>query len=239
MEKTGRVFVVGDIHGNPSLTSSKNWPESKELGPQDVIIFLGDFGLFWKEPMSKQEFNWLKWLTEKSFQVCFIDGNHENFNLLEQLPQEKAFDGNVGVYRLPEGKIYHLKRGEIYYINNKKILTIGGALSIDKMYRTVGRSWWPQELLSKGEENNTLDNLDDIGWEVDYVLTHTCPSYIIPEFLDGMYMPKYNDPVSRFLEFIDNRLEFKEWHFGHMHTDRIYDNGDFYCCHYYKIGELK
>ena len=240
-----RIFVVGDIHGNPKIISNSKWVEGKELTENDIVIFLGDFGLFWDNPPTKEEEYWLQWLAKKPYQVAFIDGNHENFDLIQQLPEVEKFGGKVGVYKTKEGEIYHLKRGEVYTINNKKILTIGGALSIDKMYRSEGFSWWPQEYLSYKEENNTFDNLDKHNWKVDYVLTHTCPYDIIEHFLDNPSSQKFDDKVSKFLLEIDNRLEFDEWHFGHFHNDRIYerqyDDGknDKYYCHYTKIQELK
>jgi hypothetical protein len=79
-----------------------------------------------------------------------------------------------------------------------------------------------------------------VNWKVDYVLTHTCPSRVIPEFFKentqdvfGLTQ-KIEDPVSKFFDFLDNRLEFKEWHFGHLHKDQKYidENNDIYYCHY-------
>jgi len=240
-----RVFLVGDIHGDPRLLSQRKWKERRQLNltPEDIIIFLGDFGLFWKEPMSKEEFNHLTWLAEFPAQVCFIDGNHENFNLINQLPQEEKFGGEVGVYRLPQGKIYHLKRGNIYRLHGKNFFVAGGALSIDKKYRVNGKTWWPGEYWSEQEETNALNNLDSIDWKVDYVLSHTCPSWLVTEFIGQDFdFGKIEDKVARFLEFIDDRIEFKEWHFGHFHTDKKYTHPitqEVYWCHYETIHLLK
>ncbi len=233
-----RIFTVGDIHGRPNIVSSGNWPEGKELTKEDVVIFLGDFGLYWNSPSDNEETYWLNWLAAKPYTVAFIDGNHENFDVIEALPIKSKWGGKVNINTRAQGDIIRLRRGEVYDINGFKIFTAGGALSIDKMYRTEGISWWPQETWTKDEEENALDNLDLHDWKVDYVLAHTCPDSIIPAFLDNPNSPKFNDPVARFLEFIDNRLEYKKWMFGHMHNDRAFNNGDFYQCHWKVIHEL-
>jgi len=236
----GRIFTVGDIHGNPKIISNSNWSEAKDLTEDDIVIFLGDFGMYWNNVPSDEEKYWLDWLAAKPFTVAFIDGNHENFDIIEKLPLEDKWDGIVNVDNRKQGNIYRLRRGEIYNIHGKSILTIGGALSIDKHYRTEGISWWAGEQLTKADEENTLNNLDTIKWKVDYVLTHTCPSSIIHEFLDGPNSPKFNDPASTFLEFIDERLEYNKWLFGHFHTDRLYEwEGDVYQCLYNTITEIK
>lgn len=235
----GKIFVVGDIHGNPNIVSSGNWPEAKELTEDDVVIFLGDFGLYWSDPPDKEEKYWLNWLSTKRYTVAFLDGNHENFNLINALPVSEKWGGKVQIDHRFGGDIIRLKRGEVYEINGQKILTIGGALSIDKHLRTEGHSWWSGEQHSPEDESNTLDNLDAVSWKVDHILTHTCPDDVIYAFLDNPNSEKFRDPVSRFLQFIDNRLEYKLWSFGHFHNDRVFERaGDSYQCHYKIIREL-
>jgi len=236
-----KIALVGDIHGDPRIVSSKKWTDSKDFTKDDLVIFLGDFGLFWNTPMSKEEKYYLDWLSEKPFQVAFVDGNHENFDLIEKLPTRIKWGGEVGFYEASAGRIYHLKRGYVYNMGDKKFFVMGGALSIDKHMRSQGMSWWSQEAHTKEEETRAMDNLEWEDWEVDYVLTHTCPDSVIPAFIDGTFgYQKIRDPNSRFFEFIANRLNFKEWHFGHFHNDRTFTDpeGDTYFCHYNKIHIL-
>jgi len=239
-----KIALAGDAHGNPKMVSSKSWPEGKEYGPKDLVIFLGDFGLFWSNPPSKEETYWLEWLAEKEYTVAFVDGNHENFDVIDAFPEEEKWEGNVGVYETKLGPIYHLKRGEVYQFDpdsDEKFLAIPKALSIDKAYRTEGRSWWSGESLSAAQETNTLDNLDLCDWKVKTVLTHTIPDSVVLAFVDNPNSPKFHDPVAKFLEFIANKLEFEEWHFGHFHNDRAFTDaaGDTYSCHYTKVHGLQ
>ncbi|WP_260504042.1 hypothetical protein [Paenibacillus illinoisensis] len=60
----------------------------------DYVIIVGDFGLIWDG--SNEDRYWLKWLDKtKSFTTLFLDGNHENFDLLEQYPVENWNGGKV------------------------------------------------------------------------------------------------------------------------------------------------
>ena len=80
------IFVTGDIHGNPVRLSTDNFYEQKEFSgikEDNTVIVLGDFGLVWNHNgESSNEKWWLDWLEEKPFTVCFVDGNHENFDRL-------------------------------------------------------------------------------------------------------------------------------------------------------------
>jgi len=207
------IYVYGDTHGGHDSHTIFNAP----FTDKDVLVILGDFGYLWDN--SDNERTKLKRLIKRlPCTLAFLDGNHENHHLLAKLPREEKWGNSVGNYL----GCYHLLRGNIYNIQNNKVLVIGGAASSDKLHRIVGKSWWPEELLSVGEINHTLDNKD---LEVDFVLTHTAPENIIQRM---NYRP--NDPVSQFLTHIQEIATFKEWHFGHMHEDRqILDK---YFCHY-------
>ena len=219
-----RLFVCGDTHipNDIKKLSTKNWLTQKELTKDDVLVQLGDFGGIWYPLLTnpEQEY-WLEWLAEKNFTTAVVLGNHENYDVIETLPWTTKWGNDVQVLVYPGGDIYFLKRGATYNINGKKILAIGGALSIDKHHRSEGISWWRQESINSTEINNCFQDLDKNGYEVDYVLTHTCPARIVMEFIHSTYWNygKIKDPTAEFLDEIDNLVTFKEWHFGHMHMD--------------------
>ena len=239
MEKRmGRVFVVGDTHGMPRDTkklNTKNFPEQKELTKEDVVIQLGDFAWIWYAlGKNKEQEYWLDWLANKNYTLAVVLGNHENYDIIDTLPWTTKWDNAVQYYEIENGnKIYFFKRGAIYNINDKKILTIGGAHSIDIADRLPGLTWWRQEDINNKEIQYALDEIEN-DRKVDYVLTHTCPKRIAHHFVHGYdYTEKINCPTAKFLDEIDNLMEFKEWHFGHFHTDyELNDYGDIYRCHY-------
>jgi len=209
------IYITGDTHGEIGFTrfSSKNWKEGKTLSKKDYLIITGDFGLLWKAGIDKSQEYWTKWFDEKPWTTLFIDGNHENHNMLNDLPQIEKFNNTVGKV---SDSIFHLKRGNIYTIENKSFFAFGGALSIDKHLRTNQVTWWPEELPSYSEYEKGLSSLESVDWNVDCVITHTTPSEYVR--LLGLAMTK-GDTVSEYLSLIYSKLSFKNWYCGHFHID--------------------
>lgn len=239
-----KIFVIGDMHGGQAGDTDKLKGFGKDLTKNDVLINLGDFGFIWyhdKHPKRKQDDAYLKWLSSQKYTFAFVDGNHENFDLIEQSPIIEKWNGKVNeVYP----GIYRLRRGEVYTINGKKIFVLGGAMSNPNQkegnYSGRGRNkklklqkvWWEKEIPSKEEFSYALDNLKKHNNKVDYVLTHTCSTETIKDIFHKTGRVDYNrltDPVSIFLDKLN--IEYKSWHFGHHHQD--VDLGDRFC-HYKK-----
>ena len=83
------ILITGDIHGShdiSKLDNTKN-PIFKKLTKEDYLIICGDFGLVWYNDMA--DTLWRTWLDEKPFTTLFVDGNHENFDLLYEFPEEE------------------------------------------------------------------------------------------------------------------------------------------------------
>ena len=218
------VYVTGDKHGHLGMPVLVKRRRRKSLGEGDKLIIAGDFGLVWRRPPGVQEQHWLRWLDEQKWETLFVDGNHENFELLNRMPEEQRYGGLVG--RVGE-KIFHLKRGTIYEIEEKSILTMGGALSVDKNSRTPYVAWWPEEIPSYADLSNCLDSIHKWGGEVDYVITHTCPREVALH-LEGVYgFGKLDDPTGKILSHIASAVKFKRWFFGHWHIEKTY--GKFQC----------
>jgi len=224
-----KVYVCGDTHGSHDVTklTMDRWPEQKELTSEDLLIVLGDFGFIWKAEEDKEELYWMKWLLNKPYQVAFVDGNHEGFQRLNSYPVSEKWGGKVHIVKtVKEKSIHHLMRGEIFTFGDSTVLTLGGAESVDKVYRKEHISWWKEEDISQGEVNNAIDNLAKVDYYVDFVLTHTCPTSILIQF-HNLY--KMNDKNSVILERIRELVTFKSWEFGHMHQDRKVQG---FRCHY-------
>ena len=167
------IFVTGDTHLPIDIQklSTKRFPAQKELTKSDYVIICGDFGGVWDS--SNEERYWIDWLKKKSFTTLFVDGNHENFDMLLKLPTEIFCGGTV--HKVDEG-IYHLIRGEAYNIDGKSIFVFGGAESHDKKWRTEGKNWWKEELPSSQEYKNALITLEKYDHTFDLILTHSAPT---------------------------------------------------------------
>lgn len=134
--------------------------------------------------------------------------------------------------------IRHLKRGRTYNIDGKKILTIGGADSVDKFRRQEGLNWWKEETI-------TDEDIKQIDVDYyDYVLTHTCPISIFEKYkidlctLGNIIDDK--DPQFKIsnnkLEQVKNFIDFGHWYFGHHHIDKELD--DKFTCLFNTFEEL-
>lgn len=135
----------------------------------------GDFGFVWDG--SAAERKRLDWLRKRPYTVLFLDGSHENYDLLAQYPETELFGGRV---QSLGGNVYHVCRGSVLELEGKTYLCFGGAESQDKDDREPGVNWWKQEMPSDEEYDTCRRNLEKVDYKVDYVLTHDAPS----RFLD-------------------------------------------------------
>lgn len=220
------IYLTGDTHGEidiHKLSANKNVGQVlKNCTKDDYLIICGDFGLVWDG--SKEEKWWQKWLNDKPYTTLFVDGNHENTDLLSKYPIE---EWNGGKVQFIQPSVIHLMRGQMYTIDNKKIFTMGGGTSIDRWRRKEGVSWWPQEIPSDDELKEGIDNLDKNNWKVDYIVTHEAPNSI-HDLAIGPYSEKKHDKLTCYLESLLQDLQFDKWYFGHYHrTDTFGDKSQF------------
>jgi len=213
------IYLTGDIHGSLDIQKLNTalFQQQKELTKNDYLIILGDFGLTWDESDDRKY--WLKWLNDKNFTTLFIDGNHENFDLLYKYPAVDFLGGKTHQVR---ESIYHLMRGEIFTIEGIKFFTFGGGVSIDRAYRIEFKSWWSQEIPNYTEIENGFINLEKHNNTVDYVLTHAAPSDISLEVVESHHCE--TDQVTRILDEFEKVVKYKRWFFGHHHIDKNVDD---------------
>ena len=137
------VYLTGDTHGE--LDRFKHG-RLRWLGKRDIVVVMGDFGFVWDG--SKEEQKKLDWLRKRPYTLLFLDGAHENYDLLAQYPVEERFGGRVQALG---GNVYHVCRGSVLELEGKKYLCFGGTESPDKEEREAGYNWWPQEMPSEEE----------------------------------------------------------------------------------------
>lgn len=159
------ILVAGDTHGDS--TWFHYLFEKAERFACDRILQVGDFG-FWPHMASGLAFlDEVEALTAShDIEVFFIDGNHENHDLLAE--------ASNGVGEVRDG-VWWLPRGHRWSWGGVRFGALGGAHSIDWRAREVGVSWWPQEQV--GQED--VDRLGDDP--LDVLVTHDVPaSFAIP-----------------------------------------------------------
>jgi predicted phosphodiesterase len=214
------IYVTGDTHGYQDrfFDEDRNVvPAVKKLTGADVLIVAGDFGyLFTGGP---KELEFLDKLETLPFTLAFVDGNHENFPLIYSFPETAWCGGRVHQIRQ---NIFHLMRGEIFDIQGKTIFVMGGAASVDKYMRQEGLSWWYQELPTEAEYQNASRNLAERGEQVQYIITHTAPTYIIQAMGYKPSIFAQDGQLCGFLEWVAKdspAKNYHQWLFGHWHTD--------------------
>lgn len=238
----GKVLVTGDVH----RSDIERFSRCENLTKDDVMIILGDWGAIWYgeskyqtiEHKSQLPPNYcddeiLDYWQKLPFTTFVVLGNHENYDMIARYPYGEKFDGAVQQVR---PSVYLAVSGEVYDINGIKCFVMNGAPSIDKCYRIEHYSWWKQEIPTSVDFNRGLDRLDECGWDVDYVLSHEAPDYVLS------CLGYEHNIISNYLDVVDSKLidcclRFKHHYFGHHHIDR--DFGNKATCLYYEIKELK
>lgn len=212
------IYLTGDTHIPIDTLKLNNeyFPVQSTMSKNDYLIVCGDFGGVWDR--SKERENILNDLANKNFTILFVDGNHENFDILDKMPVSQWHGGKVHFIR---DTIIHLMRGQVFEIDGLKFFTMGGGNSLDKAYRIPHRSWWKQEMPSDVEFQTGLENLKLHNNQVDYIITHTAPTDIVIQI-----RPVASDelPLNEYLMDIKNNVKFKKWFFGHFHENRIIDD---------------
>lgn len=223
------TFLKGDIHGN--LFKVIDFINRFNLGKGDNIIILGDCGIAWRKDRKDLDQNIKLWNEcSNGVKLYFLDGNHENFNILNSLPIEN----NMGKIA---DNIYHLRRGQTYEFEGKKMLVCGGADSIDKYRRVENFTWWKEETISQ----ETIDGIP--AGHYDYVLTHCCPRSIFDSnkiylsTLQFLNEDKINHNSEDMLEQLKNKITFNHWYFAHYHTDKKLDSK--FTCFFEDFEEVK
>lgn len=125
------IYITGDTHGD--LSHFKD-PKLKRLGEKDIVIVCGDFGFLW-DPNDPKEKRNLEWLKKRKYTICFLDGAHENFDMLDSYTPYRWKGGNT--HKIADN-IYHLMRGEMFMFENKTFFVMGGGESEDKDMREDG-----------------------------------------------------------------------------------------------------
>lgn len=202
------IYITGDTHGDidyPKLLKLKE----KKLSYDDYLIICGDVGICWSIYDSRR---FLSLYNDIGCTILFIDGNHENFDMLNGLPLVE-YKGAL-MHQVDE-HIFHILRGEILTLEGKTFFCLGGACSIDKMYRTPHISWWPEEEINKHDIDNAVANLEKVNNKVDYVITHCSDTKTVLKAFGFR-----RDICTDQLMFIDKVVDYKHWFFAHYHFDR-------------------
>lgn len=203
-----RILIVGDLH--MSFAAAQKLVRVAKQEEVDAVWQLGDFG-YWPRRPEFQDF--LAILAKAEVPILFVDGNHEDHELLE------SRDSRTGVTQI-SANVSHVRRGTIFSNGyGPNILFFGGAVSVDKSYRTPGHDWFWDELPTHSQFERALRE------PVDIVVAHDCPW-----FVDFGYPAhgsisnpwpeaetRLSESFRRFLEEVALTTKPRLWFAGHHH----------------------
>ena len=209
------LYITGDTHGDINIKklTTKHFPDN--LTKDDYVLICGDCAAVWDKDSSDRYIQ--GWLNDKSWTTLYVDGNHENHDALRELPLE---EWNGGVVHKVSDSIIHLERGQVFSIDGHKLFTMGGASSLDRMWRKEGVSWWHSELPTYEEIILAENKLKEHNYKIDYIISHCASNRII----DQMVRHKETDILTNWFESLEDNIGFKHWYFGHYHIDAEIDD---------------
>lgn len=234
------IYVTGDTHAQFTRFSKERLcAKGLELTAQDYVIVCGDFGLCWN---NNKTFDYnCDIFSKKDYTILWVQGNHENYDMIEEFPLEEWHGGKVR--HIVRDKVILLERGQVFEIEGKIFFTFGGASSHDVQggildrndpdfakkrwkadkewlpYRILHESWWPQELPSEEEMAEGLANLEKVDYKVDYVITHCCANRMQDLLDEGPGKLFDTNVLTDYFDMLEDKLEYKHWYFGHYHRD--------------------
>lgn len=245
------IYLTGDTHGDfRRFTKKQRMKLPFKFLENDYVIVCGDLGLLW-ENNKELAYN-LDWLSRLPFTILWVQGNHENYNMIAEHPLEEWKGGNVR--HIIRDKIILLERGQVFTIEGKTFFTFGGASSHDiqggildknsptykkdhknvlqskKPFRILNVSWWQEELPTEEELEEGRKNLEKAGYQVDYVISH-CASNRVQEMLERHYTGinfslgwYQQDILTNYFEELEDKLQYRHWFCGHYHEDFFIDD---------------
>ena len=203
------IYITGDVHGNLSDLESRGISKLKK---EDVLVITGDFGFIWDN--SKAEAKALKKLSKKKFTLLFVEGVHENYELLSKYDECEIFSAKA---KKIADNIYCLNRGEIYTVCGKKIFALGGGGVEDIFENADTDPLKNPSLPTDNELEYAVANLQKNEKTVDLIITHEAPASVKRLIRRDSVI---ND-LNIFLDTLLHNVWYDKWYFGSLHTDRV------------------
>lgn len=154
-----RVAVCGDWHGNLGWLRMLARALPRLAPDVRTILQLGD----WR--MDALETDAL--FADAGIHRVFVTvGNHEPFDLISPL-----LAAHPGAAIRVSDVTWILPRPARLTIGGRTVLSLGGAASVDRIWRTEGVDWWPEEAITDGQVAAAI-----AGGAAHLMLTHESPT---------------------------------------------------------------
>jgi 3-oxoacid CoA-transferase subunit A len=224
--------ITGDTHGYNEARLQSIKRNFTACAPEETaVIILGDAGFQYYK--NKKDWKNKHCASKLGYTLYCLRGNHED-RISNSKDAHRVYDDEVKGYVWVEDEFPNIKYfddafGE-YFIMGKRVLTIGGAYSVDKWYRLQrGIQWFADEQPSDEIKARVEERLAAENWQVDAVLTHTCPLRYTPTeaFLSFVDQSSVDNSTELWLDAVEERLDYKTWYCGHWHINKRIDKMHF------------
>lgn len=202
---TDNVWFTGDIHGNIE-TLVWEIKERKRLRDCAVVV-CGDIGLGFESPFHMyNRFRKLDdRLRELGVTIYMYRGNHDDPDYFNREYVETEGERTYRYYSMSD-RIKTVSDYTVIRTPRHGILCVGGAVSIDRVKRIEGISYWPDENVKECPEG-FLKMLKEKHIEIDVLATHTAPLAAFPIDVDRHNQGRFIESWSQY----DNSLKFDNY----------------------------
>jgi len=206
-----KILILGDSHGQGHWLRNKIY-FAKKNGIKKVIQ-VGDFGMWDHEEDGIRFLDWTnEALRETGVKLYFLGGNHENWDRLDWYEKNnpKTYNGHTYIrsHIIYTGRVSRWTWGDKG--SERVFQAVGGAYSIDRRSRVVGKSLWLQEEIPE----RIVYGLEQANRQADYLFTHDAPS-CVPM---GSLKPDAQSVAHRqLMDRIGKATRPDLWFHGHYH----------------------
>lgn len=165
------VVLAGDWHGDLSWAKARiaQLPEFLPDEKNPIIIHVGDFGIWYGNHGKAFVDGITESLRRVNGYLHFIEGNHENYVKLQKHASvnPRTADGKIMITE----NIFWIPRNHRWSWQGKTWVGLGGAISVDRCYRTEGESVFAEEAITDAEFAQAAQD-----GPCDVLIAHDCPS---------------------------------------------------------------
>jgi len=224
------MLFVGDVHGKWGELEAK----LRRLEVRgETIVQVGDFGVGFGGPSGR--------MSERTGLVrldAFLAGTDNTLLAIRGNHDDPAYFQGGGKHAGDYDRIRFVADYTVDVVAGRKILFVGGAVSIDRRERRAGRSYWPDEGFRLDEQALVAADLTGL-WTV---VTHSAPPFVHPVVSsegsplvqsfaqrDPTLLTEVNDErddLRRLYDLVVARSHPAAWLYGHFHSHATADIGE-------------
>ena len=190
-----RLTICGDIHGKLDIFKNQYYLYRDHV---DLVVGLGDLGFH-------EEYTKFNEIFKGEDRLKILQGNHD----------DPSFRDSDLVF--PAYGLITIKGFNVFYVS--------GAKSIDRQYRTAGYDWFPNEELTREEQEECIKLYEELSYthQIDVMLSHDCPQSIMEKITE---IGQDRSSTRMLLQELYSINPPKYWVYGHHHYSSIYTESE-------------